>query len=744
MRSKKSPPSLRVKKPIHSARGLKKIADCPQEPNEVQQASLKKPQGLGSTNFSSRLLRLLAKEPLDETQILHQLRLNEGERQKLKDLLEQLEQEGTIARIRKKQYVLPDVADLFTGAIQFHINGSAHVLSEVPGVGDLFISAENTFTAMHGDRVVARVATEQPDLGRNRGRRALQKEGRVIRILKRVNRTIVGTLQKSKKFHYVVADDPRFIHNLYVRPSLKAKEGDKVVARLDVWTSRHVNPEGTIIEVLGRVGAPGVDMLSIMRKHHLPEDFPADVLLQADQISTTIPPNEIHRRTDLRDHLIITIDPDDARDFDDAIEVQRTANGWSVGVHIADVSHYVKSKSPLDREAFLRGNSVYLPGRVIPMLPKTLSDGICSLKPHEERLVFSVFAEISRKGKILSTRFCKSVIRSAARLTYKEAFAILQRPPQTEIEHRVHIAWEVASLLRRQRFAQGALDLDFPEVKVWVDQLGHPVRFERIENDISHQLIEELMLLANELTARELKFHKLPTIYRIHEKPDSDRLLEYREQVLIHGLRVGDLSNRDELQRLLTSLRGSPYEPMLKVGLLKSLKRARYFPDPLGHFGLAKADYLHFTSPIRRYADLIAHRSLECRLGWVRGGPSQLLKVAEHISMTERSAADAEKEAIKLKKLEYFHDILHQKHPSSFRAIVLEVRNYGLLVELPELLVTGLIHLSILGDDFFIYDSARGQLVGSHSKAIHKAGDTLEVTVARVDFFKQQVDFKPL
>jgi len=699
-----------------------------------------------TTNLKNKVLRLLAKEPLDKIQISRRLQLNEEGRRELRQLLKEMEKAGSIARVRKQRYVLPDAADLFTGTIQFHANGSAHILNEIPGGKDLFIPAEKTSTALHGDRVVARIVRNQPmDSRKYPGN--FRKEGQVIRILEKVNQTIVGTLQKSKNFYYIVADDPRFPHNLYVKPPvapLKAKVGDKVVARLDTWISRHLNPEGTIVEVLGKVGTPGIDILSILRRYRLPENFSPEVLRQAAQLNAKVTLDEISRRMDLRDRLIITIDPDDARDFDDAIEVQQTPTGWNVGIHIADVSHYVRANSLLDREAFLRGNSIYFPGRVIPMLPPILSDGICSLKPREERLTFSVFAKVSRGGKVHSVRFCKSVIRSAVRLTYKEAFAILQSNPQTEIEHCVHIAWEVASLLRRRRFAHGALELDFPEVKVWVDQLGRAVRFERLENDISHQLIEEFMLLANELTARELRSHKQPTLYRVHEKPDPDRLLEYREQVLLHGLRVGDLSNREEIQRLLTSLRGSPYEPILKVGLLKSLKRARYSSDPLGHFGLAKVNYLHFTSPIRRYADLVTHRSLERHLGLTRSAAAQLAPIADHLSTTERIATDAEREIIKLKKLEYFQHLLHQKNPRSFQAVVFEVRNYGLVIEIPELLMTGLIHLSFLGDDFFVYDPTRRRLVGRHSKAVHKTGDTLNVIVARVDFFKQQVDFKPL
>lgn len=671
-------------------------------------------------------------------------------RKKLRDVLEQMETGGEIARIRKDRYVIPKEADLFTGAIQFHASGAAHVLAEQPGETDLYISAENTWTAMHGDRVVARISTDRrpPDSRRNSGSTG-RREGRVIRILQRANETVVGTLQKSKNFFYVVADDPRFVHNLYVPEppaTMAAKVGDKVVAKMEDWPTRHVNPEGRVVEVLGRTGDPGVDILSIIRKYRLPEKFPDEVLKDAERVSPVVTPEDIKKREDLRERFILTIDPDDAKDFDDAIEVQRTSSGWSVAVHIADVSHYVRPKTALDREAVGRGNSVYLADRVIPMLPEALSNGICSLKPGVERLVFSVFAEVGKSGKIGKVRFAKSVIRSAARLTYKEAFAMLQKPPTDEVSRRVHTAWEVSSLLRKKRFANGSLDLDFPEVKVWLDEAGHPVRLERVENDISHQLIEELMLLANECVARELKLAKQPTIYRIHEKPDPEKLAEYREVALSFGLKAGDLSRREELNKLLTSVKGRPFEGAIKIGLLKSLKRASYATAPVGHFGLNKNDYAHFTSPIRRYADLVVHRSLEKLLGLTQSGPSSegLSATAEHISTTERVAADAERESTKLKKLEFFQRQMAMRDGKAFEAQILEVRNYGLLVELPEFLLSGLVHVSTLDDDFYLHDAARSRFVGRKTKRVFEAGQKIEVIVARVDMFKQQVDFKAL
>jgi len=476
------------------------------------------------------ILRLLAKRPLDKAEISEALKLDPSLRSKLLGLMRDMEIAGEIARIRKDRYIIPKEADLFTGIIQVHASGGAHVLNEAAGEPDLYISAENSFTAMHGDRVVARIDAGRPGF---REPSPARREGRVIRILTRANETLVGTLQKSKNFFYLVADDPRFVHNLYLQPPappLVAHVGDKVVAHLDSWPSRHVNPEGHIIEVLGKVGDPGVDMLSIIRKHNLPVAFPADVLRDAESVLPEVEAGEAARRVDLRNKFIFTIDPDDAKDFDDAIDVERTDDGWKLGIHIADVSHYVKPRSGLDREAKVRGNSVYLVDRVIPMLPEALSNGICSLKPGVDRLAFSVFAEVDRQGKVHSVRFAKSVIRSQVRLTYKQAFEILNLPPRGDtLAERVHTAWELASLLRKKRFAAGSLDLDFPELKVWLDGDGKPVRLERVENDISHQLIEEMMLLANELVGRELKLKRQPALYRIHEKPDPEKLQEFRE-----------------------------------------------------------------------------------------------------------------------------------------------------------------------------------------------------------------------
>src|SRR5437660_256085 len=589
------------------------------------------------------LLRAPDYRPRDRNEIARELGLKGRERVSVRKTLRELENGGEIVRIRKNRYVLPSEADLVTGKLSIHQAGYGFLVPEKAGEPDVFIAAENTGTAMTGDRVVARISRDVPP--RRAKVRAGQpfkprSEGRVIRILERARDTIVGTLQHSRNFYYVVPDDPRLVHDVYVQVPPREKlpkaptRGEIVVVRLEAWESRHVNPEGEIIEVLGAATAPGIDMLSIVRKYDLPTAFPKSVIDEANRIPQSVEQRMVDGREDLRDQFIVTIDPDDARDFDDAIDVEKIDNeGWRLGVHIADVSAYVTPDS--------------------------------------------------------------------------------------------------------------ALDLELPEVKVYVDPAGKPIRLERVENDESHQLIEEFMLAANEAVARELRQRSIATIYRVHEDPDPEKLAEYREFVLSFNHKVGDLSHRKEVQRFLASIRGKPEEQALKIGLLKSLKRARYAAQSLGHYGLAKANYLHFTSPIRRYADLVVHRTLAERNSPRRSkiDVGQIESLANHISDTERNAAEAEIESVRLKKLQFFQEQLEQRNPQVFRAAIMDVRNYGLVVELPDALVTGVVHVSTLGDDFYIFDAAQRRLIGRGTRRRFSVGDEIRVFVARVDTFKRQIDF---
>src|ERR1700722_12748680 len=697
-----------------------------------------------------RLLELLGSaryQPLNKTELAKQLQIPLNERSKFRRLLTELETLGKITRIRKDRYVVPKEADLMVGVLQVNPDGFGYLLNESgDGLGDLYISAENQGTAMNKDRVVARIIRDRilPDRGR---RNRANREGRVIKILVRANQTIVGTLQRSKNFYYVVPDEPALVHDIYVtvQPGrlLRTPEvNDKVVVRPDPWEHRHLNPEGEIIEVLGPAKEPGVEILSIIRKHDLPVAFPDAVLKEADQIPLDISERELRAREDLRSAPVFTIDPDNARDFDDAVHVMDADGGWSVGIHIADVSHYVKPGGAPDREALRRGNSVYLPDRVLPMLPERLSNGVCSLRPHEDHLTKSVFVEFDRTGRIKSYRFAATVIRSVARLTYRDALAILEREPTKPLENDLHRAWGLAKILRERRFKQGALELDMPEVRVVLDTEGRAVRLVREENDISHQLIEEFMLLANELVARQTRERLIPSIYRVHEEPDAQRLADYRAQIRSYGIEVGDLSSRREMQRFLKLVVGKPEEAALKIGLLRSLRKAAYSPDPLGHFGLAKSDYTHFTSPIRRYADLIVHRSFASMLPRRREKAPRsmdLKATCEHISTTERVASDAEREAVRLKKMEYFAGIVGKPH--RLQGTILEVRNFGLLVELKEALVVGMIRISSLEQDFFVFDPARQRITGRRSKMSFVVGDRVVVRIARVDSFRQRIDF---
>jgi ribonuclease R len=402
------------------------------------------------------------------------------------------------------------------------------------------------------------------------------------------------------------------------------------------------------------------------------------------------------------------------------------------------------------------------------MLPERLSNGVCSLKPLVDRLTFSVFIDFTAAGKIKHVRFARTVIRSKARLTYKQAFALLSGRPADpvparvpdkteiiapEVAQQLHTAWELASLLRKNRFQAGSLDLDFPEVKVWLDENGRPVRLEKVENDISHQLVEEFMLAANEVVAREIKNRLLPSIYRVHADPDPERLKEFRELAISYGLQAGDLTLRAEVQRLLAKIRGLPEEYALKLAFLKSLKRAAYEVNPQGHYGLAKTNYTHFTSPIRRYADLVVHRVLgQLADGQASGGKAQpvrpsskdLTAVAGHLSDTERVAADAEKESVKLKKIEYFQAQLRSRRPEQFEAVIIDVKSFGLVVELPAVILTGVIHVSSLRDDFYVFDPVRLSFVGRRNRKTYRAGGRLKVIVTRVDARKQQIDFIPV
>ncbi|MDB6034101.1 MAG: rnr [Verrucomicrobiales bacterium] len=691
--------------------------------------------------MEKKILALLSRKdyvPLNVPELLRELRQPPNEQQNLQAVLSQLERGGQVVRIKGNRYITPTDADLISGKIRINRSGKGFLVPDDPNLADIVIPENATSTALHEDRVLVRRDSRRA--GANRA----EETGMVIRILERRRNQIVGTLQRGKQFLYVIPDDPRIPHDIYVPEprdvGRTAYLGDKVVVELREWESRSTNPEGEIIEVLGAPDEEGVDMLSVLRQYNLPLHFPKPVLQEAHAIGNTVHPHEWGGRVDCRQDLVVTIDPDDAKDFDDAMCLQRaSADQWKLWVHIADVSHYVKPGTALDTEARKRGNSTYLVDRVIPMLPEALSNELCSLKPDVDRLSKCVEFLISNEGRVLGTKFYPAVIHSKRRFSYKEVFAILQKQPFDPVEQMLHEANDLAQRIRKLRFKAGSLDLDFPENKIRLDEKGRVARIERIVNDLSHQLIEEYMLLANEAVATRLMGLNLQAVYRVHEPPDERRLKEFREEVLSHNIRCGNLQNRNEVQKLLQTLGTIPIGQALKIGFLRSLMRARYAVEPLGHYGLAKTKYAHFTSPIRRYADLVVHRAL---FQSSHGAVHSLKETADHISDTERNSADAERDSKDVKMFAFLRAQLQSEQPQHYPAFVTDLRNFGFFVDVPDLGMSGAVPLSSIEDDFYVYEPDRNHLIGRRTRRVIKLGDKVTVQIAKVDTFKKQVDFR--
>jgi ribonuclease R len=693
--------------------------------------------------MEQQILNLLAQKdyvPLSAENLLRHLRVPPEREPEFSRALRKLELDGEIALIKASRYVRTSDADLIPGRIRMNRAGKGFLQPDHPDLKEIAIPESATGTALHEDRVLVR-----RDVRRKNFREDDQETGTVVRILERKRTRIVGTLAQGRNSLYVIPDDPRMPHDIYVPPAhdvgRPARVGDKVVVELREWESRHTSPEGEIVEVLGAPDAKGVDMLSVLRQYDLPLHFPQEVLAEAHAIGSVVHENDLAGRLDCRAQQVITIDPDDAKDFDDAICLERVSpEQWRLWVHIADVSHYVKLGTSLDAEAQKRGNSTYLVDRVIPMLPEALSNELCSLKPNVDRLTKCVEFLISNDGRVLSTKFHSAVIHSQRRFAYAQVLEILQRAPTQEpVEQMLHQAHGLAQKIRRARFKNGSLELDFPEMKIRLDEDGKILRIEKNENDVSHQLIEEFMLLANEAVAARLMTLRTPAIYRIHEEPDTRRLQEYRQEVLSHNVACGNLNQPAEVQKLLQKLGTLPIGPALKIGFLKSLMRARYAVEPLGHYGLAKKKYTHFTSPIRRYADLIVHRALFD----INAVPTGALKqIAEHISVTERNSADAERDSKDVKLYAFLNAQLESGGPVKYPALVTDVRNFGFFVDVPGLAMSGLVPLSLIEDDFYVCDESRRNLVGRRTRRVIRLGDKLTVQVARVDKFKKQVDFQ--
>ncbi|WPJ94444.1 ribonuclease R [Coraliomargarita algicola] len=747
-----------------------------------------------------KLLKLFgAKDyvPMRRMEIVSVLKLDAEDTKQAHTLLDQMLERGEIARLKKDRLCIPEDADLVSGRIIVRQSGSAILIPDAAPAGDGYpISAEDTGVAMHGDTVLARKVqpSRRPFHGRGRKQRPVydpdaKPNVRVIRILKRAHSSIPGTLAQGRHATYVIPDDPRITQDILVPDPQNSgirpipQKGDKVVVKLLEWKQRHLNPEGEIIEVLGRTHEPDAEFKAILYKYDLSPQFPAAVEKQTESIPDKVRPEDIGNRQDCRDLFTFTIDPDDAKDFDDALSLEFLENDkFRVGVHIADVSNYVKPGSPLDREAQERGNSTYLVGTVISMLPHALSNGLCSLVEAEDRLTKTCFITFNSNADVIDVQFANTVICSNKRLTYKQAYAFMTQddfatirqtplPPKHQtgstgrsldevsdeemgtLKKHIHQLWQLASQLRTRRFAKGSLDLDMTDVKIYVDEDGYADRIEKQFNDESHQLIEEFMLTANEQVARTMKKQNFPCIYRVHDEPEEEKLKELRETMMAFGVKCGNLQKPREMTALLKKLKEHPQGYTLKVHILRSLKQAQYRASADGHYGLAKHDYTHFTSPIRRYADLIVHRVLDgylCKIGAdsalskpdIRYPQAKLESLGDHISITERNSIDAERESVKTKLLEFYDRELQKKEKQHFKAIITDVKNHGLFVELTDTLAFGMIHISTLDDDFYHPNAEGTALVGRRKQKAYSLGQYIVVQVERVDRFKRQIDFR--
>jgi ribonuclease R len=655
---------------------------------------------------------------------------------RLHEFIEDMIREGEIAPTRGGQaYQLAQRMDLVTGPLRMARNGAGNVINPADGT-TVWVEADDLGTALPDDLVTLRLY-----------RREGQIEGKVIKIVERSTRDVVGTLHATPKFFYVVPLNPVYKRDFFVPNAGGAKEGDRVVVRFTGWENQYVAPEGEIVDVIGPADKPSLDTKVVMRQFELPEEFPAAVIDEAERVAQRL--SRPGKREDIRDMYIVTIDPATAKDFDDAISLTFDEQGNRVlGVHIADVCHFVRPHSALDEEAQKRGTSVYLVDRVIPMLPEQLSNGVCSLRPGVDRLTFSTFMTFDAKGNMIARRFAKTRICSKLRLNYDQAYAILQdRKPENldpvpeEARKLVKETCRLALQLRKRRFANAALDLEVPEVEITLDSEGRMTGVVTRPYDESHQLIEEAMVAANEAVATELWTKGIHILARLHEPPDEEKIQELEGALTQLGLHPGDLSNPANLAAFLKATADSPLRFHAHTLVLRSMKRAVYSGEKIGHFGLAKKYYAHFTSPIRRYPDLTLHRQLADYLDGKGGRMPQgeLNRLATLATEREQVADDASRQLVEIKKFRFLQQQLDDKKPIEYDAVVAKCTNYGIFIDIPQLAMGGLIHISNLSHQFVRFDPGLEQLVSR--ERTYRIGMPLKVIVADVDFNERKADF---
>jgi len=659
------------------------------------------------------------------------------------ELMEDMETEGIIVHTKHDGWVIPWQGAYVTGKLQRNPRGFAFVLAKGDD-DDVFIPANSMKGAMHGDLVVASLA------GRNA--RSKKQEGIIQKVLQRANETVVGTFERSENGGYVKADNKRIGIDVYIpyEYTNDAKNGYKVVATIYKWPDGRRGPVGEITEILGQADDVGVDILSIARSLGLPDSFPADVLAMADKVPAVLSEGAFNGRHDLRDRVVFTIDGADAKDLDDAISIRDIDNGcYELGVHIADVSHYVTLGSALDKEAYDRATSVYLLDRVIPMLPEALSNGVCSLSGGVNRLTLSAFMSIDQRGHVYDYNVEQSVIKSAARLTYSEVNDYLEDNKKSagiaKVSKSLDKMQKLAAILSKKRKKRGSLDLDIDEAHITLDKQGIPIQIAPHSRGESHRMIEEFMLCANETVAAWLDVMNMPAIYRIHEAPKTEKMTALNAfvsafNVSIKGAATG--VHPKSLQKVLNDVKDTPQENIISRLMLRSLQKAKYSPTNGGHFGLSTEDYCHFTSPIRRYPDLFVHRTITNiltakNLGWIEGAENRAAQVADHCSDREVRATEAEREVEDLKMTEFMQNHIGEE----FEALISGVTAFGLFVELKNL-VEGLVHISELDDDYYDYDEKNHQLIGSRRRKLYRLGDAIKVKCVKASLAERKMDFQ--
>jgi ribonuclease R len=695
-------------------------------------------------DYILNLMRKSAYRPMSMKDLIRHFNVPKDKRDHFKEIIRQLTETGEVVLIKGRKYGLPKKMNLVVGLLTVHPDGFGFVTPEEGG-DDVFIKNRNLNTAMHGDKVVVRLE----HFGREE-----KSEGRVIRILERARSRVVGCYEKFSTYGYVTPYDPRLTTDIYIpiKNSREAQTGQMAVVEIVNYSSRNRTPEGRILEILGQADDPGVDEMVVARHFNLDDRFSRKAAQEARELPREVGEGERRGRKDLRNVITVTIDGETARDFDDAISIDLSdKKTFLLWVHIADVGHYVLPDSCLDRDAREKGTSVYFPGMVLPMLPEELSTGICSLNPGVDRLAFSVFMEIDRLGKPLRYDFLETVIRSDARMTYTQIKDLLEgrgSPPSSLPEgalEKFKTMKELAQKLRAVRLRRGSIDFDLPAPELILDLSGRITDIYRSERNIAHRIIEEFMLAANETVASYMAQQKVPILYRVHEAPDKEKMDFFRRFVANFGYSLPEgVVGPKILSRLVADLEGRKEERLLNNLLLRSMKLAQYRAGNIGHFGLAFKHYTHFTSPIRRYPDLVVHRLLKTILKKGRYPPKMeaelektLPDLALHCSEREQVATEAEREIIKLKKIRF----MMEKVGEEFDGFITGVTTFGFFVELSEFMVEGLVHVSSLSDDYYVFDEESQTLIGEHTLRSFRVGDEVRVKVENVSFERRQIDF---